>query len=248
MVKYMNINILKCFLLILIMFASVYGVKAQTELQTFVDIGKNNASNGVYIKNVHRGSYQYHQYRMEGGLQFDILSNNPNVLTGIDIIVSRKFLIKDFPFDIKGFFMLNRFSDLMYETNWGVRIDTRKLEHFLFELGTNFKTYAINSAAREKYNINKSDSKLRENFNLIYTITAYLKPHNNDWNAGLSFTNIDYYIINQSTNPFFNLQMKYKIKPNLILYMDSWYKQAGVFNISANYFGFFFRGGVKWQL
>jgi hypothetical protein len=42
--------------------------------------------------------------------------------------------------------------------------------------------------------------------------------------------------------------MKYKPKSNLTLYLDTWYKQSGVFNINANYFGYFFRGGVKWDI
>lgn len=73
-------------------------------------------------------------------------------------------------------------------------------------------------------------------------------PHNHNWNLGLTITNIDYYTINQSTNPIFNLQMKYDLKPNLSVRIDSWYKQAGIFNIYANYFGYFFRGGVKWEI
>ena len=31
--------------------------------------------------------------------------------------------------------------------------------------------------------------------------------------------------------------MKYDLKPNLSVHIDSWYKQAGIFNIYANYFG-----------
>ena len=230
------------------MLTSVNGINAQIKLQSYIDIGENNVSEGVFVKNVYRSTYQYQKYNVEAGMQFDLISNNPNTFTGLDIIGSREFLIRDFSFDIKGFFMLNRFSDLQYETNWGVRIETRKLEHFLFELGTNLRTYTINSTAREEYNIDKSNSKLNENFNLMYVISAYLNPQNNDWNVGLSCTNVDYYIINQSTNPVFNLQMTYKLKSNLTLYLDTWYKQAGIFNINANYFGYFFRGGVIWEI
>lgn len=239
---------MKYLLAILIMLTSVEGVNAQIKLQSYIDIGKNNVSESVFVKNVYRSSYQFQKYNIEAGMQFDLRSNNPNILTGIDIIGLREFSIKDFPFDVKGFFILNRFSDLMYETDWGVRIETKKLNHFLFELGTNFKTYTINSASEDEYNINNSNIKLRENFNLMYVITAYLKPHENDWNIGLSCTNVDYYIINQSTNPVFNLQMKYKLKSNLTFYLDTWYKQAGMFNINANYFGYFFRAGIKYKI
>jgi hypothetical protein len=244
----MNINKLKYLLPIFILLTSVNGIRAQIILQSYIEIGANNVSEGVFVKNVFRSSYHSNKYNFEAGMQFDLISNNPNTFTGLDIIASREMLIRDFPFDIKGFFMLNRFSDIMYETNWGVRIETRKLQHFLFELGTNLRTYTIHSAARVEYNIDKSNSKLNENFNLMYVISAYLKPYNNDWNVGLSCTNVDYYIINQSTNPVFNLQMTYKPKSNLTLYLDTWYKQSGVFNINANYFGYFFRGGVKWDI
>lgn len=239
---------LKYLLSICILLTSEIGIYAQINLQSYFDIGKNNVSEGVFIKNVYRSNYQYQDYTIEAGVQFDLVSPNPNALTGIDIICSGAFLIKNFPFNAKGFFMLNRFSDLQYETNFGFRLETKRFQHFLFEMGTNFKTYTINSAAREEYNISKQNSKLSENFNLIYLATVYLKPHQNKWNAGLSFTNIDYYIINQSTNPVLNLQLRYRLGPKMSCYLESWYKSAGVFNINANYFGYFFRGGINLEL
>lgn len=244
----MNIKYLKYFLSASILLTSLYGVNAQIKLHTFIDIGENNASDRIFIKNVYRSSYGFHKFSFEAGMQFDLISNNPNAITGLDFICSREFKIKYFPFDVIGSFMLNRFSDLLHETNWGIRMETRKFEHFLFVLGTNFKSYTLNSAARIEYNINKSNITQSENFGMTYVITAFLKPNNNDWNVGLSCTNIDYYIMNQPTNPVFNLQMNYTIKSNLILYVHSWYKQAGIFNISANYFGYFFRGGIVWKI
>ena len=230
------------------MINSVKGVDAQIALQSHFDVGENNVSEGVFVKNSIRSSYVFLNYSVEAGMQFDLHSNNPNVLTGFDIIGKRQLSIGDFPFEIKGFFFLNRFSDVLYETNWGFRVETRKLKHFLFELGTDFRTNTITKTAREEYDIVKSDSKIRENFNLIYVITAYLKPRVNDWNVGLSVTNVDYYLINQSTNPVFYLQATWKLKSKLTLYLETWYKQAGILNINADYFGYFFRGGVKWEI
>jgi len=34
----------------------------------------------------------------------------------------------------------------------------------------------------------------------------------------------------------------------LTVFLDSWYKKAGVFNISANSFGYSFRTGVTWEI
>ena len=244
----MKANKLKYFLMIFLLLSPVNGIRAQVVLQSHLDIGKNNVSEGVFVKDVIRGSYQYQKFSIESGMQFDLISTNPNTLTGFDLIGSGRFSIRNFPFDIKGFFMLNRFSDLLYESNWGIRIETKKFEHFILELGTDNRTYTINPAAREEYDIDKSDSRLRENFNMMYMISAYLKPHANKWNVGISCTNIDYYTINQSTNPVFNLQVKYRLRSNLNLHLDSWFKQAGILNASANYFGYFFRGGIRWEI
>ena len=244
----MNANRLKHLLLLCILLTSVKGIRAQVTLQTCIDIGKNNVSEGFFAKNMFRGSYQYRKITGEAGMQFALISNNPNIFSGFYITGSREFSVRNFPFNVKGFFIENRFSDILHETNWGLRVETRKYEHFIFELGTNNKTYIINSSAREEYDIDKSDSKLSENFNLIYTVSAYLKPRTNRWNAGVSCTNIDYFLVNQSTNPVFNIQMSYKLKSNLSIHLDSWYQRAGMLNINANHFGYFFRGGIKWEI
>ena len=225
-----------------------FAANAQTEIHTFFDVGENNASEGMFVKNGYRGSLLIYKFKVEAGVQFDYLSNNPNTFSGFDILGTKEFAIKDFPVNAKGFFMLNRFSDILCETNWGVRFETRKLKYFRFEFGTNFKTYAINRASRAKYNIDSFNKKQQENFNLVYGISAYLKPVENNWNVVLCITNLDYYVINQATNPVFNLQTSFNVKSDLTLYLESWYKQAGVFNINANYFGYFFRVGVKWKI
>ena len=139
------IDKLKFLLSILILAGSFTWARAQVILGSYLDIGETNVSEGAFIKNAYRGSYQYEKYMVEAGMQFDLMSNNPNIFTGLDLTGSREFIIGNFPFDVKGFFMLNRFSDIMYETDWGVGVETRKPEHFLFELGTFFRTYAINS-------------------------------------------------------------------------------------------------------
>ena len=239
---------MKYFLFVLVILTSLPGIFAQENVQTYFDIGENNVSEGIYIKNTYRGIYQYSKYKVEAGIQLDLLSNNPNTLTGFDVLGSREFMIENFLFEVKGFFMLNRFSDLMHETNWGFRIATKNLNYFLFELGANSRTYALNNSFKEEYNLSKSNCKLNENFNLTYVITAYLKPQDYNWNVGFSCTNVDYYVINQSTNPVFNMQILYKLKSNLLLNLSAWYKQAGIFNINANYFGYFFRGGLSWKI
>lgn len=227
---------------------SFYGLNAQLSLQSDVALGKNNVSEGIYVKNTYRVGYGISTFHLETGVRFDLISNNPNTLTGFDLSGSREFTLKEIPFQLKAYFMLNRFSDLQYETNWGIWFETLKFEHWLVALGTNFKTYTINASGREEFDIDKADKSLHENFNLTYCISAYLKPHKHIWNIGLSCTNVDYYLINQSTNPIFNIQARYQLNPKLNLFLEAWSKQAGMLNIQANFFGGFIRGGVRWEI
>ena len=46
----------------------------------------------------------------------------------------------------------------------------------------------------------------------MYRLSYYLKPADDKWNVCLSVTNIDYFVINQETNPVLNLSGLYKIK------------------------------------
>lgn len=243
-----KLTMFKKLTLFIILSISIIDISAQVELQSYFDIGETNVSKGIYIKNIYRGSYAFDAYKIESGFQFDLKSSSPNVLSAFDIFASRSIAIKKIPFDIKGFFLLNRFSDILYETNWGLRMSTKHVNHFFFELGTSFKTYSINSNALEAYDIDKNNKSIHENFNLNYNITGYLKPHDYDWNIGLSITNVDYFLINQSTNPMIKLISDYKLNSKFSIFLESWYKQAGVFNISANHFGYFFRTGVLWKL
>ena len=39
----------------------------------------------------------------------------------------------------------------------------------------------------------------------MYSFSYFLKPTDENWNVGLSVTNIDHFVINQETNPVMNL-------------------------------------------
>ncbi|MCD6597395.1 MAG: hypothetical protein J7L04_06895, partial [Bacteroidales bacterium] len=120
-------------------------------------------------------------------------------------------------------------------------------KHFIIRIGTNFKTYALNKKAISNYEID-TDTKIKENWNLMYSFSYYLKSFDNLWNVGISITNFDYFIINQETNPVFNLNAWYKPGTPLKLFIETWYKSSGAFNLSVNYFGFFVRTGIIWNI
>jgi hypothetical protein len=244
----MHIHSLRHLVLLLTMIGVCSGTEAQFRVRSFFDIGRNHASEGVFLRNSCGLDYKAGKYSIAGLTQFDLKRNAGNIWTGLSITGSRDFKAGNVPFRARGYYVWSRFSELLYETDWGVTASADRLQHFLFELGTNFKTYAVNAAARKEFGIDKTGSRLHENFSLVYLVTAFLKPHDHRWNIGVSCTNMDHFIINQSTNPVFNLKMRYDLKPGLTLFMESWYKSAGIFNISVNYFGYFFRTGIRWEL
>ncbi len=239
---------LKTFILSILLLMIGKFVQAQVVMQSYLDLGENYVSEGIVLRNGLRGTYRYQAYKVEAGVQLDWISRNPHTLYAFDFQCSRNFLVKDFRLDLVAFLMTNRFSDLLYETNWGARIETKNFDHLLLGLGLNNKSYTIRSSVRDEFGIDAAHSRVSEYLNLMYIISAYLNPHPSKWNIGISCTNYDYYRFHQSTNPLFNLQLRYKPRPNICLQVDSWYQAAGILNISASYFGYFFRGGVKWEI
>jgi len=67
-------------------------------------------------------------------------------------------------------------------------------------------------------------------------------------NLELRITNFDTFTILQETNPMILAKLSYKINSKLQFYTDLCYMQAGLLNMRVNYFGYYLRGGVLWQI
>ena len=227
---------------------TAWEAKAQSNvhLSTYIDVGENNVSEGFYLKTAILGTYQWGKYFLNAGSQFNLIYSGSKVFTGSKIIGGREFSIKNFDFEIHGLFMYNSISENIFETNWGV-LATIDRKHFHYQLGTNFRTYQATKNARKEFDPD-SDYKIHENWNLMYLIGYNLKPDDHNWNVGITITNIDHFLISQETNPMIRLHGSYQISDPILLYAESWYKSAGAFNISVNYFGFFFRTGLIWKI
>jgi hypothetical protein len=222
-------------------------VTAQPGVSIYTDLGSNNVSNGIFIKSAALGFYKYGKNKFEAGFQTNLKNNNKNGFSGYTISASRNISIKDISFGLKGFFTLTLPSEILSETNWGALIEMRH-RHFEMSMGTNFRTYNLRQNAVTRYEIDNTQTKIHEVYNLMYSFCYYLKPVDENWNIGLSVTNIDYFNINQETNPVINLKGMYKISSPVALYMQATYKSAGVTNLELNYFGFFFRTGIIWNI
>jgi len=219
---------------------------AQFKVTGYIDAGHTNVSNGLFIKTSGLGSYQFGKNMVAAGMQLDLKNYNSNVFSGLNLIAAREARIKNFHFEFQAFYLLTLFSDISRETNWGMMLNLQP-EHFKLVVGTSFRTFAYRKRAINEYNLN-ADDKIHENWNIIYSISYYLKRHENEWNIGVSVTNIDHYIINQETNPNFNLNGYYQMNAPLRLFAEVWYKSSGAFNLSVNYFGVFLRTGIVWDI
>lgn len=242
----MNLSILKYFLFTIFIFLTSMSLEAQVQLSSFIDAGKNNVSEGYYVKSTLAGNYQFGKTNISAGVQLNLKNAVGSVFSGTYFKVSREIKIKTFPFDVEGLFLYSPFSNLIHETNLGLLAIVDR-SHFTCKLGTNFRTYHIRDEAAEKYDI-ESNRSLHENWNIMYLFGYRLKPIENKWNVGISLTNIDYFLINQETNPMVYLKGCFEIKPKLKLYTEYWYKSAGSLNISANSFGAFIRAGIIWKV
>lgn len=227
----------------------VFGIScpavAQFETIMYADGGENNASEGFYLRTAVLGSYRYDKYSFVAGSALKLIGPEKNVLTDFMIMPGRTFIIGNFPFEMQGVCMFNRSFDLVHEMNLGVLMNVER-PHFTWKLGTEFRTYYLTSEACEMCD-GKPTKALHENWNIMYFVDSWLKPRGNTWNVSLALTNLDYFLINEEANPMFFLRGKYDISPTLRIFTEAWYKSAGAFNISVNYFGFFTRIGLTWQ-
>ncbi|HBE41528.1 MAG TPA: hypothetical protein DDW27_10055, partial [Bacteroidales bacterium] len=96
--------------------------------------------------------------------------------------------------------------------------------------------------------IEENATSIHENFIVLYSFSYYLNPNDDNWNIGLSVTNIDNFSINQETNPLLFLRGVYDPFSRLGLFTEFCYKPAGICNLAVNHFGFFLRTGIKWNV
>lgn len=235
----------KYLLIILFVMLATGHSEAQLHLNTYMDGGMNNASEGFYLKSSVLGGFQFGGTRVEAGSRQNLVSTGSVFFSGLSATVSEELTIRLFDFELQGLFMYIPFSELVHESDFGILVNIER-DHFRYKLGTSFRTYRITQEAVEDYDI-VSDRSLHENMNMLYLLGYNVKPAESDWNIGITLSNIDHFLISQETNPMLFLRAVYKLSLPLTVYAESWYKGAGSLNISANHFGFFFRTGIIWQ-
>jgi hypothetical protein len=237
----------RIFLLILFLWIICPGFSQYT-LDNNIAFDKSNVSERIVFKFASISAYKLEHYKVQAGLQLEIPDQNTFYFPNWFINASDDFMIKKVPFEAGVFFRHNPFSDILREMNCGFYLGYKK-KHFSLMLGNNFRIYSFNKKAKEKYDLpDGPDSRISELRNLMYVITYSIKPSDHKWNLAFSITDYDNFEIQQETNPMFMCKSYYNINPRFRIYSELWYKCAGMLNIQVNYFGFFFRTGILWQI
>ena len=235
-------------LILLICLVSYNPVSGQIGLQSYGDIGVNNVSDGTYAMLAVMPAYELNQYKARAGFLLTFSSQSENIFSGYFVSASGTVMPDKFPLEIGGFYHWNSFSNELRETIWGLLLGHSR-EHWQFNLGINFRTYKLSKKFVEDNGFpDDADTKIREPWNLMYAVTYFIKPNDHKWNLGATVSNFDYFLIEQETNPMLNIKFLYQTAPKTTLFTEVWYKSAGLMNIRVNYFGFFLRVGVLWDI
>jgi hypothetical protein len=234
-------------LFILLLTIQWMNISAQPELTTYADASKNVLSDATTLRSAIIGAYKSGNNKIEAAFRTNLLNGSNTIFSGFSINGSREFRMKNLLFSLNGFWMLISPSAVLKETDYGCFI-SMKQKHFEMKIGTSFRTYGFRKKAIEDYSIENGETKINENFNMMYSFAYNLRPAYSIWNTGITLTNIDYFLINQETNPYLNLHFSYKVTSPVKLFSELWYKNAGFLNMSSNYFGYAIKIGLIWKI
>jgi hypothetical protein len=234
------------FVLFLFLLQSAF-LSAQVKVTAYTETGENNASEGLYLKTAAMANYNFKNFHFAGGLQSDIISNYSKIISGLNLKISDEFKFHKLNTEIQLFFIRTFFSELVKEKNMGILFKLR-FSHFLIDIGPDFRRLGYTKKAISKYGIVENHTYWYDNWNTVYSVTYNIKPVSSGYNAGLTITNLDNFLINQVTNPAMNVHGSFKICKSADLIAETWYKAAGIFNLNPNYYAFFIRTGIIWNI
>lgn len=233
-----------CILLAILQVGSLFG---QVRLTTFVNAGKEQASNGFYLQNAGIAAFQKGQWKLQGAYQADFLGPFGQRISGTHLKISQTFQQFRVPFAWEGLCIYQPYSRTVHEINYAA-LAKFNFTYVYLSAGAHIRQYRISPNAQKKYGIANNNQRLTEPWNWIYQIRIqrFKEPHN--WNMGLAISNIDQFLISPERSPMFYLFGRIRIRPRMDFYLESWHKFAGEYDPYLIYFGGFFRMGILWNI
>ena len=224
-----------------------FPVISQITLDHYAEVGKTMMSNGVYSNVSTLVEARYGHLHIQGGALLSVINPQAGLINTITVGVGGEFQVKNFKMKMDGFYLWKPISENLRAYNGGI-IVTSRFQHFGVKLGVNTRVYGLSKAAMVKYHLSDTVSTaIWEPVNLMYQF-SYYQPLSTKCNLEVRITNYDKYMILQETNPMIMSRVDYAISPNMWLYAELYYMQAGLLNMRVNYFGYNGRGGLIWEL
>jgi hypothetical protein len=219
-------------------------LKSQIKIQSLLDIGSTQISDGFYSQFSAIGSFEQRKWGVQGGTQLGLIQPQDVIFNSWYASPYAKLKIGNTPLVLGGEYLWIAISPDLRETNWLVFART-SLTHWELGLGTSTRTYRLSYKAEQPF---ESDSRITERWNIMYNLKYLIKPPENKWNLSFTLTDFDHFIIMQENNPMYNMRFDYKLSAPLSLYSELWYKSAGLMVIKVTYYGMFLRLGLLWDI
>lgn len=210
------------------------------------DIGTDQLSGGIYVKPAAHASFFKADYAASMGVQWTFSQAERKVFSGWQAAAGKEFQVREFPLSVSLITIINPYSDLVREMNFGFLLGHYR-DHLFVRLGNASRIYALKKKAYAPAGGDTDPSfSIIEYRNFIYQMVAYLHPMEKSWNMGAGISNLDNFRVQQETNPMFVITGYSRIQPGLNINADLWFQGAGMSNLSADFYGFYGRIGLTW--
>jgi hypothetical protein len=235
---------MKKYLIIIICIIIIQNIQSQISTSIYLETGENYASSGIYadITGSFSASIQHWQFETTAGIT--LTEARENIFNALSLDLSRAFKIKEIPLSAKVFYQWKPFSERLHEQNAGFLIAYNK-KRFGYQLGLNTRIFNLTNQQIDMYNYEQT--VIWEPINLMYKIT-YSHPFSDKFDFRVAITNFDAFIIQQETNPMLITNLIYHLSHSAHFNLGVGYLQSGLMNMRVNYFGYFIRGGIQWDL
>lgn len=207
--------------------------------------GESHVSQGKYVNTSVFAHYKWRSVEFESALQMNVYNHHSSTPSAFKLYTQKDSMFHSFPLKLSAGYLLIPAENTLRESNINL-LATRVLRSFSATLGFNFKTYTYTKEATDNYAIN--EPRYHENWGLIYDFSYYYSPATQHWKIGIHFTNFDDFIVNQDMNPYFRLSSEYRISSTLKILLEGNYIKSGIFNGSSNYYGYYIKTGIKWDV
>lgn len=233
---------------ILILFLSVsVTLSAQFKAGAFIGLGVNPVENPIFISSGIYAAAKYKFISADYAFDFNINNRDIRAFNAIKTSLNYETDINNSHLKAGILYLYKPSTELISEQNLAILINC-KINKWEFNLGNNFRANKFKKSVEDIVNT-ENKTIIWEKPNIMYMARYYFLNPAKEWNFYLSATNFDWFIIEQETSPFINAGAYYKNKENgLKLFTDFNYQAAGFNNIRVNYFGFFIRIGIIWEI